>query len=273
MQIYLTMKYYFLTLSFMPKTGTIPCLLSSADPEPVQVINSASNSPVFLLSEHAGNQVPVCLHNLGVSRDVLDSHRGWDIGAADVAKGLAERLGAPLVIQRYIRLVIDCNRPIGAPGSIPEVSDEVAIPGNQALSQEAKDARAAEIFEPMDQAINSLFDRHKRRIAISLHSFTPEMNGKARPWHAGFLARRDLSAAQGLMTRIQANNPALTLALNQPYQIEDEGDWFIPAHAEARGVPHCLVEIRNDELLTPGGIARWSNLLADAITDLLETLP
>ena len=88
-------------------------------------------------------------------------------------------------------------------------------------------------------------------------------------WHAGFLGRRDATTPQRLLTVIAERDPALSLALNQPYQIDDVTDWFIPRHAETRGLKHALIEIRNDELRDDAGIARWADLLTAAISEVL----
>ena len=50
-----------------------------------------------------------------------------------------------------------------------------------------------------------------------------------------------------------------------PYAIEDDSDHTIPVHAEARGLPHALLEIRHDLIDTPQGQARWAALLAGAL--------
>ena len=75
------------------------------------------------------------------------------------------------------------------------------------------------------------------------------------------------------MRFIAAAAPDLVLTLNEPYRIEDETDWFIPAHAEPRGLPHCLIEVRNDLIDHAQGVARWAGLLSGAIRAVLEELP
>lgn len=248
-------------------------LLGPADPTPVEVLNPESRSQILLVCEHAGRAVPAALNGLGVTEEVLASHRGWDIGAADVARRLADALGAPLILQRYSRLVIDANRPPGSPTSIPEVSHGASVPANRGLTDAERETRVAQILRPMDTAIAEAFARHPRRAAISIHSFTPHLNGQDRPWQAGFLSRRDLPTAEHLMASLHRADPSLILAVNEPYRIEDDGDWFIPHHAEPRGVPHCLIEIRNDEIADDAGVAHWADRLAAALADRLEALP
>ena len=102
-------------------------LLRSGDPDPVDLVNSQSSAPIFLLCEHAGRAIPASLKNLGLDEPTLRSHRGWDIGAEALARALADRLNAPLILQRYSRLVIDANRPPRSAESILQESDGVLI--------------------------------------------------------------------------------------------------------------------------------------------------
>jgi predicted N-formylglutamate amidohydrolase len=57
------------------------------------------------------------------------------------------------------------------------------------------------------------------------------------------------------------------LGINEPYEIEDASDYTIPVHAEPRGLPHVLIEVRNDHLQTPVFVARMADLLIPALTD------
>lgn len=245
-------------------------LLGAADPAPVEMCHGSSASPVLLLCEHAGQAVPHALNGLGLPEGAIDRHIGWDIGAEDLARAVSDSLQCPLILQRYSRLVMDCNRPPGSEGSVPEVSDGIRVPGNIGLSAEGHDLRRQAIFDPMNNAINAAFDSHPRQAVFAIHSYTRHLQGQERPWDAGFLARRDTQTAQQLMDAISAAAPDMKLALNQPYQIDDTSDWFIPRHAETRGVQHTLIEVRNDHLTHETGVARWADLLAGAIRSVLE---
>lgn len=243
-------------------------LLVENDPEPVEDINGSSKSPIFLLSEHAGRCVPLALGDLGVSERQLDPHRFLDVGAEALARCIADILGAPLVMQRYSRLVIDCNRPPGTIESVPQIVDGVPIPGNQ---KGLTENRYHEIFFPLDGAIQEGLKKHKRKAAFSIHSFTPRLlHGPRRPWHCGFLSRLDMKTAEHLRNSVLNAAPELEVAVNQPYQIDDETDWFIPTYAEPQEMLHSLIEVRNDQLMTQEGIDRWAELLANAIKTLPE---
>lgn len=249
-------------------------MMGPDDPEPVEWIQRDSQSPVLLLCEHAGQAIPTGLNGLGLPKSAIDLHIGWDIGARQLAQAVAERLDAPLILQNYSRLVVDCNRPPGSDGFIPEVSDEVIVPRNQGLDAAERMARQRLIFDPLNKAIRDGFERVPRRAAFSIHTFTRQMQlGERREWDAGFLCRHDLEAAQMLLESIGSEQPGLALAVNEPYQIEEFGDWFIPEHAEKRGVRHTLIEVCNDQVRTEAQVSLWADLLATAIRKILAATP
>ena len=247
-------------------------LLIEDDPSPVEWINRHSQSALLLLCEHAGNQVPASLGRMGLSQDQLDSHIGWDIGAAELARQIADQLQAPLILQCYSRLVIDCNRPTDSEDSIPVVSGGVQVPINLTITADERLARQTEIFYPLDQALATELASDKRKAVFSIHSFTPELQGEQRPWNAGFLSRTDQATAMQLCEYVAGSNSGLNLTVNQPYQIEDDSDWFIPRYAERKQLTHCLIEVRNDQLQEPVGITRWADLLSGAIRSVVESM-
>lgn len=70
----------------------------------------------------------------------------------------------------------------------------------------------------------------RETILVSLHSFTPELAGAARPWHAGVLYwEGDIRFARRLLAILQRHT-ALITGDNQPYRM-DATDYTIPHHA------------------------------------------
>ncbi len=247
-----------------------PGLLGKDDPDPVEIVNAHSDHPVLLVCEHAGRCIPSGLNGLGIDQGALNSHIGWDIGAGAVTQRMAQVLGAPAVFQRYSRLVIDCNRPNGAIDAVPEISHGIEIPGNSGLGGAARSARIDEVFTPFQAQVARLFMAHPRRIVLSIHSFTPSLGAASRPWEIGFLFRKDTETSAHLGRFINDAHPELNIGMNQPYQIDDTSDWFVPHHGEARGVPHSLIEIRNDQIRTTDNQARWADILVQAVTRYLK---
>lgn len=245
-------------------------LESGFDPEPVEILNQGSSSGLLLVCEHAGTAIPRSLSNLGLPDERFQQHIASDIGAEAVAVGLAERFGCTLVLQRYSRLVIDCNRPTGTPQSIPEISDHISVPGNFELSSTDRVQRETEIFVPFAESCKAEISRPHIRLAVSIHSFTPQLDGDLRRWDIGFLSRQETSRGDRLAKSCKELWPRLTVGRNEPYRIEDETDWFIPVCAEPRNIAHCLIEIRNDHLLAVNGQNLWVDRLYGLISKFLE---
>ncbi len=251
-----------------------PALLAPCDPEPVAVVNPDGRAPLLLVCEHAGRAIPAALGHLGLANDALSRHIAWDIGAEAVAHHIATALDAPLITQRYSRLVVDCNRPAEASDSIPEVSDGITVPGNHALGPFERRARWDAIHDPFHAAVAARLDAarsHGPVALVAMHSFTPMLAtvGRRRPWEIGLLAR-DRRLAVRLMEALLAERPTLVAAFDEPYRITDSGDYTIPVHGERHRLPHVLVEIRNDLVCDLSGQRAWADLMSRA---LARTLP
>lgn len=247
-------------------------LLGEDDPQPVEIINPNSTYPVVLVCEHAGNLVPQALQGLGLQQSLLEKHIAWDIGAEKTAKKLAKSLGATLIIQRYSRLVIDCNRPPLSEGSILTMSDGTAIRANIGLSDTEKQQRVKEIFEPFQQAVAESIARTSCKIALSVHSFTRTMNSIQRPWDIGFLYRHDTQTSLALAQDLIPTIPSERIGMNQPYQVDDSEDWFVPKQGEASGKHHSLIELCNDQIDTEDGQTHWAELLATTINNTIKRI-
>src|SRR6202046_2826399 len=110
-------------------------LLAADEAEPVSVRNAGGASPLLLVADHAGVASPRALGPLGVAASEWQRHVAYDIGIAALGAKLADALDATLIRQNYSRLVIDCNRPLDAPTSIPALSERTPIPGNVDLDE------------------------------------------------------------------------------------------------------------------------------------------
>ena len=244
-------------------------LLHAGDPPPVTVIRSDGASPFLLVCDHAGNQIPRKLGTLGVSERDRRRHIAWDVGAAEMAKQVSDLLDAPLVLQTYSRLVIDCNRDPRVESAMPLVSEITEIPGNRDLDPREVAARIAEIFRPYHDRITAMMDARaaagRPAILVALHSFTPYYEGSgARPWHIGILYNRD-DRLPRIMLELLSAEPGLSVGDNEPYKISDETDYTIPVHGERRGVLHVEIEVRHDEIDTENGQRAWAERLAQLL--------
>src|SRR5260370_38856198 len=125
------------------------------DPPPFEILHPERRAPLLIICDHASRAMPRALGRLGLDETLLMRHIGWDIGAAEVTRRLAALLDAPAVLCGYSRLVIDCNRGLGDPTSIPGESDGVAAPGNVALTPAPRVARVDGISRPYHAAMEA----------------------------------------------------------------------------------------------------------------------
>lgn len=250
-------------------------LLGPDDPPPYRVVCEAGGSPFLLICDHASCTVPASLSLLGLDEATLQTHIGWDLGAAEIARMLALALDAVLILQSYSRLVIDCNRPLGSPASIALISDNVPIPGNASLSALDAEQRAAAIFTPYHDRIrrelNGRAARQQPAVLVSVHSFTPVFQGFVRPWHAGTLYHRDPRLAHALMQQLRTE-AALVVGDNEPYAASDTTDFAIPQHGELRELLHVGIEIRQDLIAEAAGQRQWAQRLAEGLRHALDSL-
>ena len=245
-------------------------LLGPDDCRPLDIVNESSQYPVLLVCEHAGQSIPKALGDLGLSRENMNEHIAYDIGARQVSIMIAEYLGAPLILQPYSRLVIDCNRPVHSEQAIPLQSDGIRIPGNCDLGPEERLQRIKEVYNPFHDSVSALLDRHFREAAFAIHSFTPILDNETRPWDLAFLFRKDAETSHSLADAVRRLDPTRNIGMNVPYSIDDSTDWFVPYHGERRGLAHSLIEIRNDHLRSEACCRSWAKLLSRAIQQFLD---
>jgi predicted N-formylglutamate amidohydrolase len=241
-------------------------LLAPDEAPPFEQINPAGTSAMVLVCDHASNRIPRALRDLGLGPEQLARHIAWDPGAAAVARGLCARLDAPLILAGWSRLVIDLNRPLASPESIPEVSDDVRVPGNLGLTAAARALRVSALFDPYHRAVAALLDARasKPMLLLSIHSFTPVLGDEARPWHAGIACGADRRLADPLIRALR-RQVHLCIGDNEPYDVDHRYDYTLPIHGEGRGIRHAMIEIRQDQLDSPAGIDAWVARLASAI--------
>jgi len=246
-------------------------LLGDDDPPSFEVFNRDGDTPLLLVCDHASQEVPRILDKLGMGNDALECHIAYDIGAAEVSRQLSAMLDAPCVLAGYSRLLIDLNRPPGHPQSIMEASDNTEIPGNFALSDDAKRQRVRELFEPYHDAINRalarIWETGAAPALFSVHSFSPEFGDQPRPWDIGVLWNNDPRIAVPLMEILKGQG--LNVGNNEPYSGHDLA-YTIDMHAGAAGLASCVVEINQNQVRDEAGIKCWSNYLSEAIAEILK---
>jgi len=215
----------------------------------VDLINAGGLGDFILVCEHASNVIPAEFSGLGLGAEERSSHSAWDIGAYQVALGLAKLLDAPLVAPCVSRLVYDCNRPRQAPSAIPERSENDDIPGNIGLSDAARRQRFERFYQPYRKVLVDTIDTAmaagRKPAIVTIHSFTALFKGQKRDMDLGFLHDADARLAKAMFARNAASGD-LTSCLNEPYGPADGVTYTLVEHALSRGLLNVMIEIRND---------------------------
>ena len=240
--------------------------------EAVEELRPAGTSPLLLVCEHASNAVPAEYASLGVPQADLDRHIGYDIGAAAVTRGLAERLDATALLGVVSRLLIDVNRQPWHPGFVPEESDGTRVPGNIGIDGVERERRADRWFWPFQARVgaevNARLAAGRPLILVTIHSFTPVLGAEVREWPVGVLYRRAADLGRIVLEELRPLVPPVVgpVGDNKPYRIEIDGtDYTVPVHGDDRELPAIAFEVRHDEIDDEAGVAAWTDRLATAL--------
>lgn len=240
---------------------------------PIEVIDGEAGGGLLLLCDHGSNWTPPEYARLGLPEHELDRHIGYDVGAAEVTRGLARRLRAPAVMGMFCRLLIDPNRGEDDPTLVMRLSDGAVVPGNRNVDAAERAARMRRFYRPYHAAVTAAVEAAEalaRPFAIvAIHSFTPHWKGRERPWHVGILSDDDRRAADPLLADLKALGH-LVVGDNEPYSGALPGD-TLHRHATLRGHAAALVEIRNDLIAAPQGVIEWVDRLAPMLASLSAT--
>lgn len=232
----------------------------------VLVTNAEGTSPFVLVCDHASHRIPERYGDMGLTHAERLSHIAWDPGALAVSQSLSDLLDAPLVESTVSRLVIDANRDPSAPNLIWTLSEATRIAANENLSPEERQFRIEHYHQPYHEAVDGVLEQRlhagRETILVCVHSFTPVFLGQARPWPIGLIHGKNVHFTRALRDALNADDPSLNVGWNEPYAALNGVTLTLEKHGDGRGIPATMIEIRNDEIAEPDGVAVWADRLA-----------
>ena len=242
---------------------------------PFEIVEGDRSLGLVLVADHAGRALPDEYGDLGLPAAEFERHIAYDIGVEALTRALAAALGAPAVMARFSRLLIDANRGEDDPTLIRQLYDGTIVPANYPLSAEERERRLDRYWRPYHDALGAVVASVAAAsgaapFLFSLHSFTPSMQGRARPWHAGVLWDSDDRAVRPLLDMLSAD-PALVVGDNEPYDGALRGDTLF-RHAIVNGYAHALIEVRQDLIAAPDGVEAWARRLAPMV-EAINAMP
>jgi predicted N-formylglutamate amidohydrolase len=215
---------------------------------------------VLVSCEHGGNRVPAKYAPLFVdAAAVLATHRGYDLGAREVARAFGRRLGVAPFVGMTTRLVVDLNR---SPGN-----RNVFSAYTRSLPAEQRAAALAAHYWPyrtaVENAVTAAVRARRPVLHVSAHSFTPELHGEVRNCDVGFLydpgRRGEVRFVEAWYAALTEAAPALVLRRNYPYRgVSDSLVTYLRRRYGGRGYVGMELEINQKHVGTRG----WRALIA-----------
>jgi predicted N-formylglutamate amidohydrolase len=252
------------------------CIKSVQDEktEAYQIVGAARTGRWLITCDHASNHVPdwVSGGDLGICAADMARHIAFDVGAAGLAVALAEKLGAPAVLSRFSRLVIDPNRGEDDPTLVMKLYDGTIIPANRHITQADINLRLDRLYRPYHAALARMAARQADTVIVAIHSFTPALKGRPpRPWQVGVLHSHHDSRLSLPLIADLAQDASLCVGDNEPYAGHLPKD-AIDRHALRHGRHNTLIEVRNDLITTAKTQQAWANTVAAALQRVLAAL-
>ncbi|MBO6539693.1 MAG: N-formylglutamate amidohydrolase [Rhizobiaceae bacterium] len=244
---------------------------ASAEFAPFETIGGDASLGLVLVADHAKRALPAEYGDLGLPASEFDRHIAYDIGVEEVTRRLAALTDAPAVLGGFSRLLIDPNRGEDDPTLIRQIYDGTIIPGNYPLQAQERERRLERFYRPYHGAVSALIADVAQAagcapFVFSIHSFTPRMQNRPRPWQVSVLWDSDPRAPKPLFDLL-AQDSALTVGNNEPYDGALRGDTMF-RHCIVPGIAHALIEIRQDLIADAAGAGEWAERLAPMLDEL-----
>ncbi len=203
--------------------------------------------PFVFTCEHASRELPEWEPE-PADLSFLEDHWGWDIGAGDLTRALAQRTGSCAVLAGFSRLVCDPNRLPAEESFVVREVDGRLLSFNRDVDESERARRRRRYFDPYHDAVDRTL-RTRRALGsplrlCSIHSFTPVYLGRSRPMEIGVLFDAHDEHAWHLEGALAEQG--FEVALNAPYSGYDGLIYAARRHGRAHGLVYLELEVRQD---------------------------
>ncbi|CAM2821099.1 N-formylglutamate amidohydrolase [Legionella worsleiensis] len=226
-----------------------------------------NNIALVISCEHAVDTVPEQYRTLFQPyHELITTHRGIDFGALDIALHLKRVLPADFIQAHTTRLLIDCNRSLKSPSCFSEVTRDLPA----AEKQKIIDCYYQPFRDQVIRIINQHIEHHLKVWHLSIHSFTPVLNGQVRTTDIGLLYDPQRPSeklfCEQLQKEMQRLNPGIRVRRNYPYKgISDGFTAFL--RKQFADSDYLGIEIEANQALTQNAqsINTVKKLISDSI--------
>ena len=225
---------------------------------------------LLIIVDHANNFIPPKYKNLGLPKNITDSHIAYDLNILSLSKQINVLLESDIVYGEYSRLIIDLNRGQNDPTLIPSISDKKLIPGNIGINSREFNYRKMKFYNSYHSKIDKIVNKKKIKLIISMHSFNPYFKGKKRKTEIGILSNKDRRYSD-LLIKQMAKSKKYIIGDNIPYKGELKDDTLYK-HGFKRNILHTLIEVRNDLINTEIKVNKVSQFIVSSLKKINNEL-
>lgn len=211
--------------------------------------------------EHSGNKVPSKYEHLfDINPEVLNTHRGYDIGALELTTTISKTLDVEAHVHNVSRLLIDLNRSLNNPAAFSEYMDEV--------DQDTRQSIIEEYYLPhrkkVRQIIGELISDGQPVLHLSVHTFTPQMDGVKRNADIGILydpkRETEKEFCQHWKRQLEELMSGLKYRMNYPYPGTMDG-FSTSLRKELSQEEYWGIELEvNQKFAESNDEQRWKNI-------------
>jgi len=227
---------------------------------------------LFFSCEHASNRIPTSYRDVSQrAGTALDTHRGYDPGALELTRLFARKFGTSLFLGKWSRLLIELNRSQHHARLWSEFS--------QSLPAAAKRSLVEDYYLPyrysVEHFIHEEATKRRRVIHVSVHSFTPVLDGETRTADIGLLydpgRSGELKLCRDWAEAIAETQPELRVRKNYPYRGTADG---FTTHLRKRfnESVYIGIELEVNQKFPTGPSNQWRQLQRTLVRSLAAAL-
>lgn len=174
---------------------------------------------LIISCEHAGNEVPQeYRHFFKDEPEMLQTHRGIDIGALELTNTIAEKMEQEAYLHTVTRLLVDLNRSVQSPVLFSEFTREASLNIREDIFKKYYQPHREKVKNEIEEITSS----GNQAIHVGVHTFTPFWKGRKREVDVGFLYDPSRSGESNFCHRwrheLDSCTRGLNLEMNKPYR-------------------------------------------------------
>ncbi len=179
---------------------------------------------IIFSCEHAGNEIPEgWKHLFHQGKEALNSHRGYDPGAKELFNLFYTHIPSQHLSSQTSRLLVELNRSPHHPNLFSEFT--------KPCSKIEKEEILTRYYFPYRNQLTEMIRTHtssgRHVLHISVHSYTPELNGIIRQADIGLLYDPSRSHEKNFCAKwkqvLESEDPSIRVRRNYPYLGKADG--------------------------------------------------